>query len=65
MHEYAVYLLTSTAVSGVYLHPGIHIHSVNVFMFSIHTLVLMPVVEGIEFPEEMGSNAIWCKGYIA
>ena len=58
MHEYAVYLLTSTAVSGVYLHPGIHIHSVNVFMFSIHTLVLMPVVEGIEFPEEMGSSAI-------
>ena len=64
MHEYAVYLLTSTAVS-VYLHPGIHIHSVNVFMFSIHTLVLLPVVEGIEFPEEMGSSAIWCKGYIA
>ena len=57
MHEYAVYLLTSTAVS-VYLHPGIHIHSVNVFMFSIHTLVLLPVVEGIEFPEEMGSSGI-------
>ena len=30
-----------------------------------HTLVLMPVVEGIEFPQEMGSSAIQCKGYIA